>query len=151
MKIPETYIYNKEQIKNILPHRDPFLFVDYITELDSQSITGLKLVKEDDFYFKGHFPSEPIMPGVLQIETMAQVGGVLCLNSVQDPENYLTYLAKIDKVKFKNKVVPGDVITFKLHFLHPIRRGICYMFGEGKVNSKEVVEAELMAKIEKVK
>jgi len=151
MKIPETYIYDKEQIKSILPHRDPFLFVDYITEINETSITGLKLVKHDDFYFKGHFPSEPIMPGVLQIETMAQVGGVLCLNSVHDPENYLTYFAKIDKVKFKDKVVPGDTITFNLKLLHPIRRGICHMFGKGSVNDKEVIEAELMAKIEKVK
>ncbi len=151
MKIPEKYIYNKEQIKSILPHREPFLFVDYITEINENSITGLKLVKHDDFYFKGHFPSEPIMPGVLQIETMAQVGGVLCLNSVSDPENYLTYFAKIDKVKFKDKVVPGDIITFNLQLLHPIRRGICHMFGTGAVNDKEVIEAELMAKIEKVK
>lgn len=151
MKIPETYIYDKEQIKSILPHREPFLFVDYITDLKETSITGLKLVKHDDFYFKGHFPSEPIMPGVLQIETMAQVGGVLCLNSVPDPENYLTYFAKIDKVKFKDKVIPGDTITFNLKLLHPIRRGICHMFGTGSVNNKEVIEAELMAKIEKVK
>ena len=120
-------------------------YFDYITEINENSITGLKLVKHDDFYFKGHFPSEPIMPGVLQIETMAQVGGVLCLNSVSDPENYLTYFAKIDKVKFKDKVVPGDIITFNLQLLHPIRRGICHMFGTGAVNDKEVIEAELMA------
>jgi len=144
-----TPIYNKEQIKNILPHRDPFLFIDEIRELESNYIVGIKYVKKEEEYFKGHFPSSPVMPGVLQLETMAQVGGVLILSTVEDPENYLTYFMKIDNAKFKQKVIPGDTIIFRCELISPIRRGLCHMHGAGFVDGKIVVEADLLAQIAK--
>ena len=112
---------------------------------------GVKYVKEDEDYFRGHFPEEPVMPGVLQIESMAQTGGILALSTVPDPENYLTYFMKINNVKFKRKVIPGDVIIFELVLVAPIRRGICQMNGKGFVGENVVIEAELMAKIDKAK
>ena len=139
------------EIKKILPHREPFLFIDEIRELEDNHVTGIKYVHEDEYYFKGHFPNAPVMPGVLQIEAMAQTGGILALNSVPDPENYLTYFMKIDKVKFKQKVEPNCTLIFKLHLLSPIRRGICHMKAIAFVNNEIVTEAELMAKIVKEK
>tara|TARA_Y100000589_G_scaffold9813_1_gene8233 strand:- start:3890 stop:5254 length:1365 start_codon:yes stop_codon:yes gene_type:complete len=144
-------IMTKDKIKQILPHREPFLFIDEILELGDSYVTGLKYVKKTEYYFKGHFPGSPIMPGVLQLEAMAQTGGILALNSVPDPENYLTYFMKIDKVKFKQKVEPNCTLIFKLHLISPIRRGICHMKGEAYVDDKIVSEAELMAKIVKEK
>ena len=138
-------------IKKILPHREPFLFIDEIRELEDNHVTGVKYVHVDEYYFKGHFPNAPVMPGVLQIEAMAQTGGILALNSVPDPENYLTYFMKIDKVKFKQKVEPNCTLIFKLHLLSPIRRGICHMKAIAYVNNQIVTEAELMAKIVKEK
>ncbi len=140
-------LYNKKKIKAILPHRDPFLFIDEIREIGDDFIIGVKFVKSDEEYFKGHFPSEPVMPGVLQLETMAQAGGVLILNTVQNPEDYLTFFMKINNAKFKQKVIPGDTIIFRLDLISPIRRGICHMQGIGFVDEKIVVEAELLAKI----
>ena len=106
-------------------------------------------MKQEEEYFKGHFPGSPVMPGVLQLETMAQAGGVLILNTVEDPENYLTYFMKIDNAKFKQKVLPGDTIIFRLDLISPIRRGLCHMHGKGYVNGKVVVEADLLAQIAK--
>ena len=139
------------EIKKILPHREPFLFIDEILELSENHVVGIKHIQSDEYYFKGHFPGAPVMPGVLQIEAMAQTGGILALNSVPDPENYLTYFMKIDKVKFKQKVEPNCILMFKLNLLSPIRRGICHMEAKAYVDNQIVTEAELMAKIVKEK
>lgn len=138
------------KIMTILPHRSPFLLVDKILELSDKHVVGVKNVTMNEPFFVGHFPGEPVMPGVLQIEAMAQCGGILVLSTVPDPENYLTYFMKIDNVKFKHKVVPGDTLIFKAELLSPIRRGICHMQSYGYANNKLVVEAELMAQIVKV-
>lgn len=143
----EAPMYNKEKIKSILPHRDPFLFIDEIREIGEDYIIGVKYVTPEEDYFRGHFPGEPVMPGVLQLETMAQAGGVLILNTVENPEDYLTFFMKIDNAKFKRKVVPGDTIVFRLSLISPIRRGLCHMHGKGFVNGKIVVEADLLAQI----
>ena len=145
----EKPLMDVEKIKQILPHRDPFLLIDEIRELEHNYVVGVKYVRIEEDYFRGHFPDEPVMPGVLQIEAMAQTGGILALNTVPDPGNYLTYFMKIDNVKFKQKVVPSDVLIFELKLLSPIRRGICHMHGKAFVKDKVVMEAELMAKIAK--
>ncbi|WP_299524123.1 bifunctional UDP-3-O-[3-hydroxymyristoyl] N-acetylglucosamine deacetylase/3-hydroxyacyl-ACP dehydratase [uncultured Lutibacter sp.] len=135
------------QIMNILPHRPPFLLIDRILELSDSHVVGMKNVTMNEPFFQGHFPDAPVMPGVLQVEAMAQCGGVLVLNTVPDPENYLTYFMKMDKVKFKQKVLPGDTLIFRAELISPIRRGICHMQACGYANGKLVVEAELMAQI----
>ena len=140
-------IMDADDIMNILPHRPPFLFVDKILEISDTSITGLKYVSPDETYFKGHFPGRPVMPGVLQIEAMAQVGGVLVLSTFPDPENYLTFFARIENAKFKRTVVPGDVLIFKLELLSPIRRGFSHMIARAYVNGELTTEAEMKAKI----
>lgn len=140
-------LYDINQISKLLPHRYPFLLVDKIIEMDETSIVGVKNVTLNEPQFTGHFPNNPVMPGVLQIEAMAQVGGILALSSIPDPENYLTYFIKIDKVKFKRKVIPGDTLVFKLELITPIRRGIVHMEGKGYVNGQLVIEAELMAQL----
>jgi UDP-3-O-[3-hydroxymyristoyl] N-acetylglucosamine deacetylase/3-hydroxyacyl-[acyl-carrier-protein] dehydratase len=139
------------EIMNILPHRPPFVLVDKIIELTSDTVVGVKNVTMNEPFFVGHFPGKPVMPGVLQVEAMAQTGGILALKSVPDPENYLTFFMKIDNVKFKRQVVPGDTLIFKLELLAPIRRGICQMQGYAYANGKLVTEAILMAQIVKQK
>lgn len=144
-------LLNINDIMKILPHRQPMLLVDKIMELSTEHVIGVKNVTLNEEFFKGHFPGEPVMPGVLLIEAMAQCGGILVLKTVPDPENYLTYFMKIDGVKFKQKVIPGDTVVFSLNLLTPIRRGICHMKGVAYVNNKPVMEAEMMAQIVKVK
>lgn len=139
------------QIMNILPHRPPFLLIDKIISLDGTSVVGMKNVTMNEAFFVGHFPDEPVMPGVLQVEAMAQVGGILVLSTVPDPENYLTYFLKIDQVRFKRKVVPGDTIIFRCTLNEPIRRGIANMTGQAFVGDQLVMEGVLMAQIIKNK
>ncbi len=144
-------LLNINDIMKILPHRQPMLLVDKIMELSPEHVVGVKNVTLNEEFFKGHFPESPVMPGVLLIEAMAQCGGILVLKTVPDPENYLTYFIKIDGVKFRQQVIPGDSVVFNLNLLTPIRRGICHMKGVAYVNNKPVMEAEMMAQIVKVK
>ena len=142
-------IMDINDIKKKLPHRYPFLLVDKVIHLDEKSVVCVKNVTMNEPFFQGHFPGEPIMPGVLQIEAAAQAGGMLVLGAVSDPENYSTYFLKIDKVKFKRKVVPGDTLILKMDLLEPIRRGIALMYAEIFVGNQLVMEGELMAQIVK--
>ena len=144
-------LYDIAGIQGLIPHRHPFLLVDKIIELSKTHVVGVKNVTFTEPFFQGHFPDRPVMPGVLIVEAMAQTGGILALNTVPDPENYLTYFMKIDKVKFKNKVVPGDTLIFKLELITEIRRGICHMMAYAYVRDKIAAEGELMAQIVKEK
>ena len=139
------------RIRELLPHRYPFLLVDKIIEIGGNYIVGVKNITANEPFFQGHFPQEPVMPGVLQVEAMAQTGGLLVLNSVDEPERYSTYFMKIDGVKFRHKVVPGDTLIFRLVLLAPIRRGISTMKGYVFVGDTLVSEAEFMAQIVKNK
>ena len=144
-------ILDINEVKKRLPHRYPFLLVDKVIHLDDKSVVGIKNVTLNEPFFTGHFPDEPVMPGVLLIEAAAQAGGMLVLGTVPDPENYSTYFLKIDKVKFKRKVVPGDTLILKVDLLEPIRRGIAIVFAEIFVGNQLVMEGELMAQIVKTK
>jgi UDP-3-O-[3-hydroxymyristoyl] N-acetylglucosamine deacetylase/3-hydroxyacyl-[acyl-carrier-protein] dehydratase len=142
-------LYDVNDIQNILPHRHPFVLVDKITEMSESHIIGVKSVSYNEPFFVGHFPGNPVMPGVLQIEAMAQTGGILCLMAMDEPSNYWTYFLKIENCKFKDKVVPGDTVVFRLDLIAPIRRGICQMRGAAYVGDRMVMEADLMAQLVK--
>ncbi len=154
---PPVYEPNKEaifdinKIKELLPHRYPFLMVDKIIEVGQKHIVGVKNITMNEPYFQGHFPQEPVMPGVLQVEAMAQIGGLLVLSQIEDPERYSTYFLKIDNVKFRSKVVPGDTLIFRLNMMSEIRRGIANMKGYAFIGEKLVSEAEFTAQIVKNK
>lgn len=151
LDLTATPVFNVRDIQTILPHRPPFLMVDKILELTPEYVIGVKNVTMTEFWTAGHFPDEPIMPGVLIVEALAQTGGVLCLKTVPDPENYQTYFLKIENAKFKQKVVPGDTLVFRMDLVDPIRRGMCHMKGLAYVGNKLVCEADMTAQIVKVR
>ncbi|MEE9371517.1 MAG: bifunctional UDP-3-O-[3-hydroxymyristoyl] N-acetylglucosamine deacetylase/3-hydroxyacyl-ACP dehydratase [Saprospiraceae bacterium] len=142
-------IYNAEEIKRILPHRYPFLLVDKITELSDTHVVGIKNVTINEELFMGHFPDNPVFPGVLQMEALAQTGGILALSGVDDPSKWNTYFLKMDSVKFKKMVFPGDTMILKMELLSPVRRGLVHMKGIVYVGDNIVSEGELIAQIVK--
>ncbi|MEE4258866.1 MAG: bifunctional UDP-3-O-[3-hydroxymyristoyl] N-acetylglucosamine deacetylase/3-hydroxyacyl-ACP dehydratase [Bacteroidales bacterium] len=144
-------VYDVRQIKKLIPHRPPFLLVDKVLELSDEHIVALKTVTMNEPYFVGHFPDEPIMPAVIMVEAMAQAGGIFVLSKVEEPELYSTYFLKISEARFRNKVVPGDVLVFVIELSSPIKRGICSMNGKAFVGEKVAVEVSLTAQIVKNK
>ncbi len=144
-------VFDINRIKELLPHRYPFLMVDKVIEVGQKHIVGIKNITTNEPYFQGHFPQEPVMPGVLQVEAMAQVGGLLVLSQIDEPERYSTYFLKIDNVKFRSKVVPGDTLIFRLNMMSEIRRGIANMKGFTFIGDRLVSEAEFTAQIVKNK
>lgn len=142
-------LYDIVAIEKMLPHRYPFLLIDKIMEITDNGIIGVKNVTMNENFFMGHFPNNPVMPGVLQIEAMAQTGGIFSLSKVKEPHLYSTYFMKIDNVKFKKKVIPGDTVVFDLNLISPIRRGLVHMKGKGYVNGVICIEAEMLAQVVK--
>lgn len=140
-------LFDVNEVMRRLPHRHPFLLVDKITHLDKWTVTGIKNVTMNEAFFVGHYPEEPVMPGVLQIEALAQVGGILLLSFVPDPENHVLYFLRIDSVRFKRKVVPGDTLNIRMVLKEPVRRGIALCYGQGFVGDQVVIEAEFMAQM----
>ena len=140
-------LYNYQQLANILPHRHPFLLVDRVIRLTENEVIAVKNITGDQYFFQGHFPGEPLMPGVLQLEAMAQAGGVLVLADKESPEKWSTYFVKIENAKFKDKVVPGDTLVIRMALTAPVRRGLCMMKGEAFVGNRLVCEANMMAQI----
>ena len=140
-------VYDINQIQEMLPHRAPFLLVDRVFHIEEDSIAGIKNISMNEPFFEGHFPQEPIMPGVLIVEALAQCGGILALSSVSDPQKYSTYFLRIDGVRFKQKVVPGDTLQLEVQFIEPLRRGMATMQGKAFVGNKLVCEASMMAQI----
>ncbi len=149
--VRQSPVFDINDIRRMLPHRPPFLLVDRIFHVDETSIAGIKNVTMNEPFFVGHFPEEPVMPGVLIVEAMAQCSGILVLSGVEDPSQYSTYFMKIDNVKFKRKVVPGDTLQFELQFLEPVRRGVAVVEGKAFVGDTLACEATMMAQIVKNK
>jgi len=144
-------VIDSKKIAELLPHAHPFIFVDKVIELSDKHVVAVKNVTHTESHFRGHFPNEPVMPGVLIIEAMAQSGGMMILSQIEDPSEYSTYFMKIENAKFKDKVVPGDTLVMRMELLAPIRRGVCVMKGQAFVGDRLVTEAELVAQVIKKK
>ena len=147
----QTPVFDINGIANLLPHRYPFQLIDKIMALDENSVVGIKNVTMNEPYFPGHFPGNPVMPGVMQLEAMAQTGGILVLSTVPDPENYWPYLIGIENCRFRRNVLPGDTVIFKCEFTSPMKRGIVKMQGRGYVSGQLVCEADMIASLVKKK